>query len=118
MPGSDARLGALESAKVGDKDLPQVIQNMVPYLIAVNNGKVAQANYYKEAAGDGTDPVKVANAQGQWNENFDPRLLEMNTMKQDPTALKKYVGNLSPDDKKELNRKYTALKQMGVMSPQ
>lgn len=116
MPGSDARLAALENAKVGSADLPQVIQAMVPYLLAVNKGKLQQAQYYQNSAGNGLDPNKVSQAQTTWNQNFDPRLLEMRSMQNDPAALKKYISNLAPEDKKELLEKHRSSKQLGLIN--
>lgn len=115
VPGSDARLQALENAHVGDKDLPQVIQAMVPYLIAVNNGKVEKAKFYQSVAGDGTTPDSVAEAQSSWNQHFDPRLLEMKELMKDPSSLKKYISGLSKQDKQNLLTKYNESKKLGIM---
>jgi hypothetical protein len=115
IPGSDERLQAVMNAKVGDKDLPQVIQNMVPYLLSVNQGKVAQANYYRKTAPGGLSPEKVANAQSNWNQHFDPRLLEMKQLQSDPASLKKFVGGLSKQDKQELLDKWKQNKKLGMM---
>ena len=115
MPGSDARLQALENAKVSDANLPQVIQAMIPYLKAVNNGKVLQAGYYRQVAGNGQNPDQVNNARATWNSAFDPRILEMREMQNDPAALKQYVSTLQGPDKTKLMAQYNAL--FGKMQP-
>lgn len=117
VPGSNERLEALQNAKVGDKDLPQVIQGMVPYLLAVNQGKLQQARYYQRNAGDGTNPATVAQSQQNWTQNFDPRILEMKQLQSDPVELKKYIGGLSKTDKTELLQKYNVSKQLGLLEP-
>lgn len=112
MPGSDARLEALENSKVGSTDLPQTLQTMIPYLLAVNKSKVARAQYYAHQDPTGMNPQKIQTAQANWSANTDPRVLEYNGLPDNEK--KKYVSALSPEDAKELSQKRRVMKVMGV----
>ncbi len=115
MPGSDARLEALESSKITDKDLPGVIQSMIPYLVAVNNSKILKAQYYQKVAPNGANPQQVEKAQQTWNAAFDPRLLEMDMLQDDPEQFAKFKKHLSKQDRVELTRKMKLAHEAGIL---
>ncbi len=115
MPGTNEKLHALMDAKVGDKDLPKVIQTMVPYLIAVNDSKVARSKFYQKKAGDGTNPDTVAEAQSLWNEKFDPRLMEMKFFANDPKELNRFLGEMPKKDRATMLEKYKEARKLGFL---
>lgn len=118
MPSSDARLQAVESANPNPDQLPETIQRIVPFLKAVNQGKLAKANFYQSHVGLGQDPNQELSAGQLWNNHFDPRLMEMQQLSKDPTALKEFIKTLQPNDKADLLKKYRASKQFGILPQQ
>ena len=104
LPGSDARLDEVKNKMGSENDLIGTIQDMTPYLIAVNDSNRAKAQYYHRVAGNGSNPDKVQAANAEWSNNFDPRILEMKSLP--PEKLDKYMSRLTPQDRNELSRKY------------
>lgn len=115
MPGSDARLDALQSAKVDDANLPKVIQTMIPYLKAVNNSKVAQAKFYRQQDPSGANANQITNARTTWQQNLDPRVFELQELQHDPEELKKFVSGLSKADRLKLSEKRKMALQLGIL---
>ena len=104
---SDQDLLSKQLATVSADDLPKVIQGMVPYLEAVNESKVAQANYYQQKDPTGSNPTAIASARSDWRNVADPRIFEMRTLaKSDPEGFKSYISGLDPSDANTLMAKY------------
>lgn len=112
MPGSDARLEALQDANPNSGQLPGTIQSLIPFLEASNQGKIARANYYKKVAGNGLNADAIAQAQNNWQNSFDPRIIEYNSLSYDEK--KSYVKKISPADARALVIKSNQMKQLGV----
>lgn len=118
-PGSDARLEAFESANPNPTQLPETIQQVVPFLQAVAKGKIAKQNYYQANVGLGQDPQREQQASKNWNNAYDPRLIEMNELqKNDPQGLKDYMSKLQPDDLRELKAKHPFANSLGLYNQQ
>lgn len=115
MPDSDKRLNAVEGANTNPEQLPQTVQNLIPFLRAVNQTKIEKFKYYNKAAGDGTNPNAVQNADLTWAQHFDPRILEMKQLSSDPAELKKYTAGMTKDDKNQLLEKYQNAKKYGIV---
>jgi hypothetical protein len=115
VPGTNEKLHAIQNAKVGDADLPEVIQGMVPYLKAVNSSKVAQANYYRQQDPTGANPDKISAARQNWQNNADPRLFEMKELQSNPAELAKYMKGLDPQDAAQLMKRYKGAKSLGLL---
>lgn len=113
IPGTNEKLHAIQNAKIGDQDLPKVIQTMVPYLQAINLSKIAQAKYYNKVDPTGSDPSKIANAQLNWQQSGDPRVFEYSALP--PAERAEYAKSLSPADAKEISKKKVELQKMGVL---
>lgn len=115
MPESDRRLQALESAFTNPKQLPQAIQGLIPFLEASNKAKLLKANFFGQQAGQsgGSNFQQVQDAQTKWNNIFDPRVLEYNSLA--PADRRAYAQELSPEDAKELVRKSKEMKQVGIL---
>lgn len=112
MPGSDARLSALQNANIGPDQLAETIQKMAPYLIGINSSKLAQAKYYHGVDPSGTDPDKISTARLKWQENADPRAFEYEAMS--PSEKADYAKGLDPKDAVELAQKRKTLQQLGA----
>lgn len=107
---TDQDLFAHQLATVSLDDLPKVIQKMVPYLKAVNNAKIAQANYYQQQDPTGQNPTKIANSREEWRNMADPLIFEMHELAQsDPKAFEEFVSSLDPVQAKELKSKYQTM---------
>jgi hypothetical protein len=108
MPGSDARLAELQSANLTPQMLQQTIKNMAPFLKAVNQGNIEKQNFYNSKIGKQTgnqppNAASVFNAKQSWDQNYDPRVIEYNSLSN--ADKKKYVANLSDSDKVNLAQK-------------
>lgn len=116
MPGSDSRLEALQDANTHPEQLPGTIQSLIPFLEAVNNGKVARAKYYEATDPTGSDPNKIQQAQMTWNQHFDPLLLELQQLqKSDPAAFKKMLSQMDPAEARELHEKWKNMNQFKLL---
>jgi hypothetical protein len=115
MPDSDARLATLHEANPNPDQLAATIQKLVPFLEAANKGKLVKANYYRQTAGSnlGTNPQQVQSAQTNWNNTFDPRVLEYNSLS--PEDKKEYVKDLPQADAQALVTKRKAMREQGII---
>jgi hypothetical protein len=120
MPESDARLQSLHASNTNENLLPSAVQGLGSFLQAQNQGKILKQNYFRRADQVGTgpaDPNKELAAQKFWNNNYDARLVEYNSLP-DADSKAKYLDE-HPDVAHIIPTKYKNLKNAGVFtSPQ
>lgn len=114
MPASDARLSALQDANTHPEQLPQAIQALVPFLRATNESSKLKQKFYNSQVGAGLDPDKEIQAKQLWDENYDPRLVELSQL----PASERPAYYAAHPELQALLPKYKQLKQMGVISGQ
>ncbi len=111
MPGSDARLQQLQHGNLNETQLAETVKELAPFFKAVAQGAVAKQKYYNRVTNNGSDLSHEPQAAQNWNENYDPRWVEYDSLdKKDRHAfLVKHPDLL---DKKD---NYAKLQQMGVV---
>jgi len=100
---SDFRLQSrLDSITTADQ-IPDAVQNLVPYLRAANAGIKTRNDYYtKKGVGIGADPVLTQKVAQEFNDNWNPRVGEYNSLpKAEQSA---YVAKMSPADRAALKK--------------
>lgn len=112
MPSTNEKLHAIQDANMSGDQLAETIQGMIPYLIGINNSKLAQANYYQKQDPTGADPEKIAQARSVWQNAADPRAFEYESLS--PIERKKYADTLSPAEAAEISHKRKLLQKLGA----
>jgi hypothetical protein len=112
LPNTNDKLAAVQASSVHPEQLPGAIQNLIPSLLAQQQGKLAKASYYSKQAGNGTNPDQVQQARDTWNQHFDPSVLELqNLQKLNPDAYQARVANMNTLEKSNLAQKLRGTKE-------
>lgn len=118
VPGTNEGLQALQAASPNDKILPEQVQNLSRFLLAVQKGKIAKQAVYNKNL-EGKNGVEFSKAEEKikqgFDENYDPRVLEIMMLSAGSDEQKKLVSKLSPEDKETLKKKRDELKKLGAL---
>lgn len=106
-------LDVLQHATPGDKQLPQTIQNVSRYLLAVEQGKIAKQAFMNNVIGDNYAPALEKKTKQEWDKHYDPQAIELNLL---PTEeKKKFFDKLSKSEKDKVINSYKWFKNNGLI---
>lgn len=117
VPGTNEGLQALQAANPNDKILPEQVQSLSRFLLAVQKGKLAkQAVYNKIGDKKGQEFAEAESKTKQdFDENYDPRILEIMLTENGSEEQKKLVSRLTPEERNVLKSKRDKLKSLGAL---
>lgn len=114
LGSTDEKLNQIQSGNLNDEQIPEAIKEMAPMFKAISEGAKAKQVYINKATKNGTDLSGYNQASQQWNQNYDPRLIEYSGLpdKQSKlTFLQKHPDLKSAPNEQKLN----TLKSMGII---
>jgi len=112
LPDSDYRAHVLESSQIGPEQLSSTIHDLVPFMKAQTQGLVAKQKYYNQQTKGGTDLTGEPVASQTWNQNYDPRWLEVDSL---PNRAAQVAFLQKHPDMIGSKNQYQGLQNMGVV---
>lgn len=111
--GTNKQLEALQTASPTDKNLPKVVQDLTYNLLAQDLSPKFKQNAMNKAIGNGLDPNKEEQFKRSWDNNYDPRAVQLTLL---PTAKEQedFLRGLQKDQREKVYKNFKALRAMGA----